>query len=257
MLKEFAKKTTLVASTTEYAQKAKDALEQKYAFSSLEESEVVLVLGGDGFMLEILHSSDYNRKLIYGMNLGHVGFLLNTLTYDNLDERILKAEVTPLSPLQVKVTCKDKIVDDLIAFNDVSVLRASPQTAHLEIKVNDVIRIDDLGGDGMLVATAAGSSAYNASAGGPILPIHSDLLAITPICSFTHQRWRGAVLTGDSVVKVTNLDPEKRPITFEAGSHRFEDVLSFEVSRDKNYVVKVLFDKGHALEDRLIGLQFV
>lgn len=248
--------TALVASLSPRAQEAKAKFETLYEFSPLEEAEVLIVLGGDGFMLETLHSDVIKGKEIYGMNLGTVGFLLNPLNFEDLDAQINAAEITLLNPLRVKTEMADGTTVEALAFNDVSVLRSGTQSAHLEITVDGFKRVEHLVGDGALVATAAGSSAYNASAGGPIIPLGSEILALTPICTSSHRQWKGALLDGASVVEIRNIDPVKRPVVVDADSARFENIKQVTVSKEVSSAARLLFKQGHALEDRLMALQF-
>lgn len=257
MKKELGKKVALIASSSTYAQKAEEQLRELYAFRPISEAEVLVVLGGDGFMLETLHNHVKSTCTIYGMNLGTVGFLLNPVSYDNLDEKIMSAEATDLHPLIMSAwQDESKAPIRKVAFNDVSILRASTQSAHLEIKVDGVPRIEHLVGDGVLVSTSAGSGAYNASAGGPIIPLGTDILALTPITSSSHRHWRGALLVSSSVIEVAVLDPEKRPVTVDADSARVPAVTRIKIERDPTSYARLLFDPGHALEERIMALQF-
>lgn len=257
MKRELGKRVALVASETTYAQKAEAQLRAAYNFSGINEAEVLVVLGGDGFMLETLHGYVDSSFDIYGMNLGTVGFLLNPVSYENLDQKIMSAEATDLHPLLLSAwRDENEPPVQKVAFNDVSVLRSSTQSAHLEVKVDGVSRIERLVGDGVLVSTSAGSGAYNASAGGPIIPLGTDILALTPITSSSHRNWRGALLDSSSVIEISVLDAAKRPVTVDADSSRVSNVRRIKVERDQNSYSRLLFDPGHALEERIMALQF-
>jgi len=216
-----------------------------------------VALGGDGFMLSILHNSQFMALPVYGMNRGTVGFLMNEFSEDNLIERLTQAEAADINPLRMQAMCLDGSKVDALAINEVSLLRAGPQAAKLKITVDDKVRMEELVCDGALVSTPAGSTAYNYSSHGPILPIQSDVLALTAISAFRPRRWRGALLPKTAKVRFDVLDPEKRPVMADADSRLSTQVLSVEISSDKHTMHRILFDPGHGLEERLIREQFV
>jgi NAD+ kinase len=216
-----------------------------------------VALGGDGFMLSILHNSQFMALPVYGMNRGTVGFLMNEFSEDNLIDRLTQAEAADINPLRMQAMCLDGSKVDALAINEVSLLRAGPQAAKLKITVDDKVRMEELVCDGALVSTPAGSTAYNYSSHGPILPIQSDVLALTAISAFRPRRWRGALLPKTAKVRFDVLDPEKRPVMADADSRLSTQVLSVEISSDKHARHRILFDPGHGLEERLIREQFV
>ena len=229
-------------------------------FVPLDEAEALVVLGGDGFMLQTLHAMlDGERVLpVYGMNLGTVGFLMNRYRPGtNVLNRINKARATAILPLRMEATTQDGKNRSYCAINEVSLLRETRQTAKIEISVDDKVRIEELVCDGVLLATPAGSTAYNLSANGPILPLDSNLLALTPISAFRPRRWRGAILPDRSRVKFRVREPNKRPVSAVADQKELRDIaeVSLEIARDRE--LTLLFDPGHALDDRIVAEQFV
>jgi NAD+ kinase len=189
-----------------------DLLADRHELVALEQADVIVVLGGDGMLLQEIHETLALQKPIYGMNSGTVGFLLNELQPDGLRERIALANLVPISPLQAKVETRDGEVHEMLTFNEVALLHLSRQSAKLEIRIADRVALQKLVGDGLIVTTPAGSNAYNASASGPILPAGSGLLALTPLASFRPRRWRGAQLPDYLGIESRNLDPSKRPV---------------------------------------------
>ena len=250
-------KIAFLADKTEDAQNALSILSKRYGCHSVESAENIVALGGDGFMLSILHNSQFMALPVYGMNRGTVGFLMNEFSEDNLIERLTQAEAADINPLRMQAMCLDGSKVDALAINEVSLLRAGPQAAKLKITVDDKVRMEELVCDGALVSTPAGSTAYNYSSHGPILPIQSDVLALTAISAFRPRRWRGALLPKTAKVRFDVLDPEKRPVMADADSRLSTQVLSVEISSDKHTRHRILFDPGHGLEERLIREQFV
>ena len=250
-------KIAFLADKTEDAQNALSILSKRYGCHSVESAETIVALGGDGFMLSILHNSQLMALPVYGMNRGTVGFLMNEFSEDNLIDRLTKAEAADINPLRMQAMCLDGSKVDALAINEVSLLRAGPQAAKLKITVDDKVRMEELVCDGALVSTPAGSTAYNYSSHGPILPIQSDVLALTAISAFRPRRWRGALLPKTAKVRFDVLDPEKRPVMADADSRLSTQVLSVEISSDKHTRHRILFDPGHGLEERLIREQFV
>lgn len=249
-------KIAFVASKVESAQKALGELVAKYGEHAPENADVIVALGGDGFMLHTLHRMQTHDVPIYGMNRGTVGFLMNAYDADNLDQRLLDAEEEVINPLVMKVDCSDGSTQTALAINEVSVLRAGQQAAKLRITVDGKLRLEELVCDGAMISTPAGSTAYNYSAHGPILPIGSDVLALTAVAPFRPRRWRGALLPKTSVVRFDVLEPEKRPVMAAADSQPVRDVLSVEIRSEPEVSHRILFDPEHGLEERLIREQF-
>ncbi|MFN3208416.1 MAG: NAD kinase [Roseovarius sp.] len=249
-------KIAFVASDVPIAQTARAALVARFDHVEPAEAEVIVALGGDGFMLETLHGYQKLGKPVYGMNRGTVGFLMNEYSESDLLERLEEAEEEVINPLSMCATDKTGERYEALAINEVSLLRAGPQAAKLKITVDGRLRMEELVCDGALLATPAGSTAYNYSAHGPILPIGSDVLALTAVAAFRPRRWRGALLPKNSLVRFDVLDPEKRPVMADADSKAIPDVLSVEVRSDAGIAHRILFDPGHGLEERLLREQF-
>jgi NAD+ kinase len=249
-------KIACVHSGSELAVQHYRELEEYYQFVSPEESDVIVALGGDGLMLHAIHDHMSLDKPIYGINCGTVGFLMNDYRAASLPERIISAELYELHPIAMKATAVDGSSEEALAFNEVALFRGSGQSANIRISVDGVDRIEQFMGDGLIVATSAGSTAYNLSAHGPIIPLGSNLLALTPVSPFRPRRWKGALLPHTSVIEMENLDPEKRPLTATADFLEIHSVKSITVREDQSHAVKVLFDKDHSLEERIIREQF-
>ncbi|WBU59202.1 NAD kinase [Paracoccus albus] len=248
-------KIHFIASETETAQQALDELSARYGQTPWREADVVVALGGDGLMLSVMHQ---NKGLpIYGMNRGTIGFMMNDYATGDLPAAIAAAEETAINPLAMTAKTADGREYVALAINEVSLLRAGPQAAKLRISVNDRVRMDELVCDGALLSTPAGSTAYNYSANGPILPIGSDVLALTAIAAFRPRRWRGAILPKGAVVRFEVLEPEKRPVMADADSRGVDSVLSVEIRSEPSISHRLLFDPGHGLEERLTREQFV
>ncbi len=245
------------ASPVPAAQEALALLTAAHGQSRLEDADVVVALGGDGFMLTTLHGTEGRDVPVYGMNCGTIGFLMNSFSLDGLPDRLAAAEETVINPLAMKAETRDGRVVRALAINEVSLLRAGPQAAKLKISVDGRVRLAELVCDGALVATPAGSTAYNYSAHGPIVPIGADVLALTAMAAFRPRRWRGALLPKRAVVRFDVLEPDKRPVMADADSRSFRDVLSVEIRSEPDVRHRILFDPGHGLDERLIGEQFV
>lgn len=245
------------ASNAPIAQSAKAALSRRYGDHAEAQADVIVALGGDGFMLQTLHRTQDLPAPVYGMNRGTVGFLMNEYSEHGLPERLEAAEEAVINPLSMHATRKDGSVQDALAINEVSLLREGPQAARLRISVDGKLRMAELVCDGALVATPAGSTAYNYSAHGPILPIGSDVLALTAMAAFRPRRWRGALLPKTAHVSFEVLDPDKRPVMAEADSRSVRDVVQVDIRSAPEIAHQVLFDPGHGLEERLIREQFV
>ncbi|MGB1077831.1 MAG: NAD kinase [Bdellovibrionales bacterium] len=251
-------KLHFIASKAPIAQEAKQALEKRYGTYSRDEATTTIVLGGDGTMLDALHSSvkDDNTTPIYGLNRGSYGFLLNPYDEKTLLERINNAISVKIHPLKMSATTKDNETHEAVAFNEVSLMRETRQAARLEISINDTVRLDELICDGIMVATPAGSTAYNFSARGPILPIGANVLALTPISAFRPRRWNGALIREKSNFEFKALDIEKRPVSATADSTEIRDIKSVKVWQSKKIERTLLFNPDHNLEERVLKEQF-
>jgi NAD+ kinase len=250
-----APRLAFVAATTQAARAAKAALEKRYGAVPPAEAETIVALGGDGLMLQTLHRNLSRKIPIFGMNLGTVGFLMNQHRIAGLPARIRNARRVTLTPLRMIATNGSR-QHEAIAINEVSLLRSSRQTARVAVAVDGQMRIPDLYCDGAIVATPAGSTAYNLSAHGPILPLGAGLLALTPINAFRPRRWRGALLPRDSKVEFTILDHKKRPVSAAADSVEIANVTRVEVTEASDIALTLLFDPEHDLEERILKEQF-
>ncbi len=249
-------KLAFTASARPEAQTALAQLRHLYGDVAEEHADVIVALGGDGHMLETLRGRLSDRKPVYGMHRGTVGFLLNDYREDALIERVRAAEPVRIRPLVSR--CHRLSGEEVTerAFNEVSLLRQTAQSARLQISVDGAVRMPELLCDGVMVATPAGSTAYNLSAHGPILPINARLLALTPISPFRPRRWRGAVLPQTAKVRIEVLEPDRRPVSVSADNLETRDIHWVEVSEDYGVALTLLFDKGHALDERIIREQF-
>ncbi len=245
-----------LASTAPAAQTALSEMVAIYGQTDVAQADVVVALGGDGFMLHTLHETKGTEVPVYGMNRGTVGFLMNGYSVDDLPQRLAAAEEAVINPLEMHATCADGTETVQLAINEVSLLRSGPQAAKLRISVDGKVRLEELVCDGVLLATPAGSTAYNYSAHGPILPIGSDVLALTPMAAFRPRRWRGALLPKGVVVRFDVLEHEKRPVRADADSRPVTDVTSVSIRSKPEIRHHILFDPGHGLEERLIVEQF-
>ena len=250
-------KIAFVASPVSIAQKALKLLSERHGNVAQDKADVIVALGGDGFMLQTLHATKDVAAPVYGMNRGTVGFLMNEYSEDDLRARLDAAEEEVINPLHMTAICVDGSMHEALAINEVSLLRAGPQAAKLRITVDGRLRMEELVCDGALVATPAGSTAYNYSAHGPILPIGSDVLALTAMAAFRPRRWQGALLPKGAVVRFDVLNPAKRPVMADADGESVKDVASVEIRSEPDVSHKILFDPGHGLEERLIREQFV
>lgn len=247
---------SFVASETDVAQAALARLAARYGNAARDAAEVIVALGGDGHMLRTMHDTQALPAPVYGMNCGTIGFLMNEFHEDDLMERLDAAEQEDINPLSMRATRADGRVSEALAINEVSLLRAGPQAAKLRISVDGKVRLDELVCDGALVSTPAGSTAYNYSAHGPILPIGADVLALTAVAAFRPRRWRGALLPKIAVVRFDALEAAKRPVMADADGRSVRDVVSVEIRSEPAISHAILFDPGHGLEERLIQEQF-
>lgn len=245
-----------VASKTPEAEAALANLRARYGEVPIEQAQTLVALGGDGFMLRTLHRHLASGKRYYGMKLGTVGFLMNQYRPDELIERLACAQATVLKPLVMEAVSESGTTTTSLAFNEVSLLRQTKQAAHIQVSLNGTVKIEELMCDGVLVCTSAGSTAYNLSAHGPILPLGADVLAMTPISPFRPRRWRGAILRAGTQVKFEILDPYKRPVSATADSNEVRDVVEVSIRESQEQTVTLLFDPEHNLEDRILNEQF-
>jgi NAD+ kinase len=249
-------KIAFVASETEEAVAAHMKLVKRYGHVPPDEADAIVALGGDGLMLQTMHRHLNSRIPIYGMNRGSVGFLLNDYRENGLKERLEKAEISVIHPLRMTAHDKDGIKHEALAINEVSLFRQIYQAAKLRIAVDGKVRMDELICDGVLVSTPAGSTAYNLSAHGPILPINAPLLAVTPISPFRPRRWRGALLPNDAHVAIEVLEADKRPVSAVADATEFRDIVLVEVEEESGVDILMMFDPGHTLAERILSEQF-
>ena len=249
-------KLAFVASDRPEAQESRALLAARYGEAPEAEAQVVVALGGDGFMLEVLHRNLVSRRPIYGMNRGSVGFLMNDYHEDDLAERIEAAEQAVIHPLSMSATDVEGTRHQALAINDVSLLRSTRQAAKLRILIDGRPRLEELICDGVLVSTPAGSTAYNLSAHGPIIPIDAQVLAVTPISAFRPRRWRGALISHRARVTFEVLEADKRPVSAVADNVEVRDVVEVSVTEDRSIALAVLFDAGHSLEEQMLAEQF-
>ena len=250
-------KMTFMASETPQANAAMQKLRQRYDDVGPEQANVIIALGGDGFMLSVLHETRHLSLPIYGMNQGTVGFLMNSFTLDDLPRRLQAAHRDVVHPLVMTATDATGAKHDAIAINEVSVFRETRQAAKIRIAIDGQVRLDELVCDGVLVATPAGSTAYNLSAHGPIIPLEADILALTPISAFRPRRWRGALLPASAQVRFDVLEPDKRPVSVVADNQEIRTVVQIDVAEDRASELHLLFDPEHNLEERILNEQFI
>ena len=250
-----------LASQAPDALAAQAAMADRYGHHAPGDADVLCALGGDGFMLQTLHRHGSLGKPVYGMKLGSVGFLMNLHRggddTPDLLERIGAAEPAVLRPLEMIASTESGASVGSLAYNEVSLLRQSRQAAHIAIELNGQTRLEELVCDGVILSTPAGSTAYNFSAHGPILPLGSSVVALTPIAPFRPRRWRGALLKADTEVRFRVLDPYKRPVSATADSHEVRDVVEVTIRESRDRSVTLLFDPEHNLEERILSEQFM
>ena len=251
--------TTCIAFTASKRPEAQEALRrltQKYGQFDEDKADVIVALGGDGAMLDAMRRRFEDHKPVYGMNRGTVGFLMNEYDEDDLIDRIDRAERASVKPLRMTVTDIHDQTHGRLAINEVSILRQTAQTATVRVIADGQARTAELSCDGVMVATPAGSTAYNLSAHGPILPIGANLLALTPVSAFRPRRWRGALLRHDAHVDIEVIDPERRPVAAAADNQEVRDVTRVSIHADRTQHLTMLFDPGHALDERILREQF-
>lgn len=252
-----SRRIAFLASHTADAQAALAVMVARYGQAEPDAADILCALGGDGFMLQTLHRHGAMGKPVYGMKHGGVGFLMNQHSEDALQERLDAAEPAVLKPLEMVALSESGTSTGSLAYNEVSLLRQTRQAAHIAVELNGQTRLEELVCDGVMVATPAGSTAYNYSAHGPILPLGSSVIALTPIAAFRPRRWRGALLKADTEVRFRVLDPYKRPVSATADSHEVRDVVEVTIRESRERTVTLLFDPEHNLEERILSEQFV
>jgi len=246
----------VLASSAPLAQESRDRLVARFGDTPFGDADVVVCLGGDGFMLETLHRTLACHVPVYGMNCGSVGFLMNPFLEDDLPSRLARAQAVDLHPLRMHAVTRAGVVEEALALNEVSLLRQLRQTAKIRITIDGRVRLEELVCDGVLVATPAGSTAYNLSAHGPIVPLSANLLPLTPISAFRPRRWRGALLPSTADVVFDILEGDKRPVSAVADFTEVRDVASVAISEDRTVQTTILFDPDQGLSERIIAEQF-
>ncbi len=250
-------KVSFVASDHPDAESAAERLIGRYGNTDPDAADAIVALGGDGLMLQTLHDHMKNHTPIYGMHRGSVGFLMNEYDEDDLHERLAAAKISVIHPLRMQALGVDGERYEALAINEVSLFRGSYQAAKLKISVDEKLRLQELICDGVLVATPAGSTAYNLSAYGPILPINAQLLALTPISPFRPRRWRGALLPNEAKVHLEVLEADKRPVNAVADHAEFRSILEVKIEEDASIDLHMMFDSDHALDERILAEQFL
>lgn len=254
----------IAANHNAKANELKASLIKKYNFiditanhKQIENIDLVIAIGGDGLMLHLLHEYEAKHVPVYGINCGTVGFLMNNFSEEDFLEVLSRAKESTLYPLRANIIDSKNTHHSHIAINEIALLRQSSQAAKIKIEINQQLRLETLAADGILVATAAGSTAYNLSAGGPIIPFGSEILALTPISPFRPRKWRGALLPANSKIRLQVLDGDSRPVSATADSSEVRNVKEVIIFEDRSIAFKILFDPNHSLEERIIREQFV
>ena len=250
------KKPNFIADSSEDAKNYLKTIKEKYHFFSQSEADIIVVLGGDGFMLDVLKKYQNLNLPFYGINQGTVGFLMNQKQDENLINKLNEAEETVIHPLKMHAKKLDGTIEHHLAVNEISILRSGSQAAKLKIIVDDLVRLEELVCDGALVSTPAGSTAYNYSAHGPILPIDSNILALTAMAAFRPRRWRGALIPSNAKIEFFIKDYNKRPVSAYADSKEVKNISSVKIESVDDVYYKLLFDKGHGLQERILREQF-
>ena len=250
------KKPHFIVDYTKISKESSNRIQSTYKFFSLSEADAIVVLGGDGFMLDILKQYQDLELPFYGINKGTVGFLMNQNQNENLLNKLNQAEETIIHPLKMHAKKIDGSEEDHLAINEISILRSGSQAAKLKIVVDNLVRLEELVCDGALVSTPAGSTAYNYSAHGPILPIDSNILALTAMAAFRPRRWRGALIPSNAKIEFFIKDSNKRPVSAYADSKEVKNIISVKIESKDDIYYKLLFDKGHGLQERILREQF-
>ena len=250
------KKPHFIVDYTKISKESSNRIQSTYKFFSLSEADAIVVLGGDGFMLDILKQYQDLELPFYGINKGTVGFLMNQNQNENLLNKLNQAEETIIHPLKMHAKKIDGSEEDHLAINEISILRSGSQAAKLKIVVDNLVRLEELVCDGALVSTPAGSTAYNYSAHGPILPIDSNILALTAMAAFRPRRWRGALIPSNAKIEFFIKDSNKRPVSAYADSKEVKNISSVKIESEDDVHYKLLFDKGHGLQERILREQF-
>ncbi|MFT3731038.1 MAG: NAD kinase [Hyphomicrobium sp.] len=254
--KQKFERIAFVASEVPEAIEAQSALIKRYGETEPADADVIVALGGDGFMLQTLHRFINDKIPIYGMNRGSVGFLMNDYKEEDLLERLSAAETSRIHPLAMIATDANGKAHKSLAINEISLFRQRYQAAKLQVAIDDKVRLEELICDGILVSTPAGSTAYNLSAHGPILPIKSQLLAVTPISPFRPRRWRGAIVPSKVRISISVLEHEKRPVSAVADHFETRNVIKVDVEQARAIELYMMFDREHGLEERVLAEQF-
>ena len=245
-----------ISSNSKEAQIAKEEFVSSYLQSKPESADVIIPIGGDGILLKSLHDFNSLNKPFFGINYGSVGFLMNSTNKSNLEETINNSKSTELKPLKMIAKDDKNTAYESIAYNEVSLMRQSHQASKFEIKINEITRMNELICDGVLVSTSAGSTAYNLSAHGSILPLDSRLLALTPISAFRPRRWRGALLSESNIIKINVLNFKERQVSVTADNIEFRNIKKVSIQSSNDKKCKILFDKNHSIEDKILNEQF-
>ena len=246
-----------IASQVKPASDAAEAMQKRYGQCDLDQADVIVALGGDGFMLRTLHRMIHRNLPVFGMKIGHVGFLMNRHGEDDLVGRLAAAREVTLNPLCMRVETESGTEAKALAINEISLLRQTNQAARIRVLITGSVKVEELVSDGILLATAAGSTAYNFSVRGPILPLGTDAMALTPISPFRPRRWNGAILPTSARVSFEVLDHYKRSVSATADAYEVRDIVRVDAYEDKNVELKLLFDPAHSLEERILNEQFL
>ena len=249
-------KPLIISDKNPKSLKIKKQILKIFKNNKIIESNILVVIGGDGFMLEAIKSHMSQDLPLFGLNYGSIGFLMNSSNQNDLLNRINQSQSIKISPLIMKAMSVNGSIHEAIAINEVSLLRETHQASKIKISVDGNVRLDELICDGVLISTPSGSTAYNLSAHGPILPINADVLALTPISAFRPRRWKGAILNNESNVKFEIIESKKRPVSAVADSTEFRDISSVEVHQSQDQVVELLFDENHSFDERILNEQF-
>ena len=250
-------KVAFLSSDTEQAMLAKKELVKLYGNNPIDSCDIIVALGGDGFMLQTLHKFIESNIPIYGMNCGSIGFLMNEYSAEDLEEKLKNSEITEINPLRMIVYDIHNVEHNEIAINEVALSRTTHQAAKLQISINQQVRLVELISDGLLVSTPAGSTAYNLSADGPILPLNAKLMALTPTSPFRPRRWKGALINIDSIIEIDVIEPKFRTVNATADSHEIHNAKKIKIFNDTSISIKIMFDQDYNLDERITREQFM